>query len=143
MLRRFIFTFSIVVSIIIIFSAIVTQKREGRRTLEARQEYLAEKVAYFKKKNSELKKEADALLNDPIQIEREARESFGFINPGEVAYKKYRFSISEPKNDEIKQSSLLSRLDSFLFEGPFPWQIPSGLILIAAIFLLISYRYER
>ncbi|MFQ5964283.1 MAG: septum formation initiator family protein [Candidatus Scalinduaceae bacterium] len=143
MLRRFLFTFSIVVSIVIIFSAIVTQKREERRVLEAKQRYLAEKITFLKKKNLELKKEKEALVKDPIQIEREARERFGYINPGEVAYKKYKFSISEPDNDEFEKTNMLSKIDSFLFEGPFPWQIPSGLILIASIFLLISYRYER
>ena len=56
MLRRFIFTFSIVASIIIIFSVIVTQKREERRALETRQKELARKVDYLRKKNEELKK---------------------------------------------------------------------------------------
>lgn len=112
--------------------------------LEIRQKNLAEKIAYFKKRNYELEKENSALINnDPIQIEREARETFGYIKPGETIYRKYKFSISEPENKEIKQSSILRKMDSFLFEGPFPWQVPLGIITIAAIFLLISYRYER
>ncbi len=143
MLSRFLITFCIVVSIVIIFSAFVTQKREERRALEAKQKRLTEKVAYFKKKNSELEKKNDGLVNDPIQVEREARESFGYIKPGETIYRKYKFSISEPGNEETKQSSILSRIDSFLFGGPFPWQVPLGIISIATIFLLISYRYER
>ncbi len=108
-----------------------------------RQENLAEKVAYFKKKNYELEKENDGLINDPIQVEREARESLGYIKPGETTYRKYKFSISEPENEGPRQSSILSRIDSFLFEGPFPWQVPLGIIAIAMIFLLVSYRYER
>jgi cell division protein FtsB len=143
MLRRFLITFCIVVTIVIIFSAIVTQKRDKRRILEIRQKNLAEKVAYFEKRNYELEKENEALINDPIQIEREARENFGYIKPGEITYKKYKFSISEPENKETKQSNILSKIDSFLFEGPFPWQVPLGIISIATIFLLISYRYER
>jgi len=75
MLRRFLFTFSIATSIIIIFSVIVTQKREERRALEAEQRALAEKVDYFRKENERLKKESKALVNDPIQIEREARDN--------------------------------------------------------------------
>ena len=143
MLRRFLITFCIVATIVIVFSAAVTQKRDDRRILEARQKNLAEEVAYFKKRNPELEKENAALINDPIQIEREARENFGYIKPGEITYKKYRFSISEPKDEETKQSSILSKMDSYLFEGPFPWQVPLGIISIAAVFLLISYRYER
>ncbi|MHC4184181.1 MAG: hypothetical protein ACYSR0_12610, partial [Planctomycetota bacterium] len=65
MRRRFIITFCIVVAIVIVFSVIITKKRDDRRTLEMRQENLAEKVAYFKKKNSELEKENDGLINDP------------------------------------------------------------------------------
>jgi cell division protein FtsB len=143
MLRRFFITFCMVVVVVIVFSSIVTQKRDKRRTLEIRQETLVEKIAFFKKRNYELEKENDALINDPIQIEREARESFGYIKPGETTYRKYKFSISEPENRETKQSSILRKMDSFLFEGPFPWQVPLGIITIATIFLLISYRYER
>jgi hypothetical protein len=131
------------VAIVIVFSVIITKKRDDRRSLEIRQENLAEKVAYFKKKNPELKKENEGLVNDPIQVEREARESLGYIKPGETTYRKYKFSISGPENEEPRQSSILSKIDSFLFEGPFPWQVPLGIIAIATIFLLISYRYER
>jgi len=143
MRRRFIITFCIVVAIVIVFSVIITNKRDDRRSLEMRQENLAEKVAYFKKKNSKLEKENDGLINDPIQVEREARESLGYIKPGETTYRKYKFSISGPENEGLGQSSILSRIDSFLFEGPFPWQVPLGIITIATIFLLVSYRYER
>ncbi|MHC4184012.1 MAG: hypothetical protein ACYSR0_11765, partial [Planctomycetota bacterium] len=69
--------------------------------------------------------------------------SLGYIKPGEITYRKYKFSISGPGNEEPGQSSILSRIDSFLFEGPFPWQVPLGIIAIATIFLLVSYRYER
>ncbi|MEK6766547.1 MAG: septum formation initiator family protein [Planctomycetota bacterium] len=143
MLRRFIFTFSIVASIIIIFSVIVTQKREERRALETRQKELARKVDYLRKKNEELKKENKALVNDPIQIEREARDNYGYTKEGEVTYKKYKFNISEPESDGAEKLTESSRLESFLFEGDFPWQVPLGLILIATLFLLLSYKYER
>ncbi|ODS33123.1 MAG: putative septum formation initiator [Candidatus Scalindua rubra] len=143
MLRRFLITFSIVVSIIIVFSVIVTQKRDERKTLEAKKNELAKTVDFLKEKNVRLKKENDALVNDPIQIEREARENYGYIKPGEVTYKKYKFNISEPENDKVKQPNKSNKIESFLFDGPFPWQVPLGLILIAAIFLLVSYRYER
>ena len=78
MLRRFLFTFSIVTSIIIIFSVIVTQKREERRALEATQKVLAEKVDSLRKENERLKEENKALVNDPIQVEREARDNYGY-----------------------------------------------------------------
>jgi len=143
MLRRFIFTFSIVASITIIFSVIVTQKREERRSLETRQKELARKVDYLRKKNEELKKENKALVNDPIQIEREARDNYGYTKEGEVTYKKYKFNISEPESDGAEKLTESSGLESFLFEGAFPWQVHLGLILIAALFLLLSYKYER
>jgi cell division protein FtsB len=143
MLRRFLFTFSIVTSIIIVFSVIVTQKREERRALEAEQRVLAEKVDYFRKENERLKKESKALVNDPIQIEREARDNYGYTKEGEVTYKKYKFNIAEPENDNVGRSTKSGGMEAFLFEGPFPWQVPLGLIVIATVFLLLSYKYEH
>ena len=143
MLRRFLFTFSIVASIIIVFSVIVTQKREERRALEAEQRMLAEKVDYFRKENERLKKESKALINDPIQIEREARDNYGYTKEGEVTYKKYKFNIKEPENGKAGRLTKSGGLESFLFEGPFPWQVPLGMIVIATLFLLFSYKYER
>ena len=143
MLRRFLFTFSIVASIIIIFSVIVTQKREERRALEAKQRVLTEKVDYLREKNDRLKKENKALVNDPIQVEREARDNYGYTKDGEVTYKKYKFNISEPENGKAEMPAESGGLEAFLFEGPFPWQVPLGLILIATLFLLVTYKYER
>lgn len=143
MLRRFLFTFSIVTAIIIIFSVIVTQKREERRALEARQRVLAEKVDTLRKENERLKEENKALVNDPIQVEREARDKLGYTKEGEITYKKYKFNISEPENGRAERPTKSGGLEAFLFEGPFPWQVPLGLIGIATIFLLLSYKYER
>jgi cell division protein FtsB len=143
MLRRFLFTFSVVISIIIVFSVIVTQKREERRALEVKQRVLTEKVDYLREKNDRLKKENKALVNDPIQVEREARDNYGYTKDGEITYKKYKFNISEPENDKAEMPAESGGLEAFLFEGPFPWQVPLGLILIATLFLLITYKYER
>ena len=142
MLRRFLFTFSIVASIIIVFSVIVTQKREERRAFEAKQRFLAEKVYSLRKENERLKKENKALVNDPIQVEREARDNYRYTKEGEVTYKKYKFNISKPENGKDERPAESGGLEAFLFEGPFPWQVPLGLILIATLFLLFSYRYE-
>ncbi len=143
MLRRFLFTFSIVASIIIIFSVIVTQKREERRAFEANQKELTEKVVSLRKMNESLKIENKALVDDPIQIEREARDNYGYTREGEVTYKKYKFNISEPESDKAEKPTGSGGLESFLFDGPFPWQVPLGLVLIATLFLLLSYKYER
>jgi cell division protein FtsB len=143
MLRRFLFTFSVVISIIIIFSVIVTQKREERRALEVKQRVLTEKVDYLRGKNDRLKKENKALVNDPIQVEREARDNYGYTKDGEITYKKYKFNISVPENDKAEMPAESGGLEAFLFEGPFPWQVPLGLILIATLFLLVTYKYER
>ncbi|MCP4254823.1 MAG: septum formation initiator family protein [Candidatus Scalindua sp.] len=143
MLRRFLFTFSIATSIIIIFSVIVTQKREERRALEVTQKVLAKKVDSFRVENERLKAENKALVNDPIQIEREARDNFGYSKEGETTYKKYKFNISEPENNKAGGAAKSGGLEAFLFEGPFPWQVPLGLIVIATLFLLFSYKYER
>ena len=143
MLRRFLFTFSIVASIIIIFSVIVTQKRGERRAFEVKQMEIAEKVDSLSKTNEKLRKENKALVDDPIQIEREARDNYGYTREGEVTYKKYKFNISEPESNKAEKPTGSGGLESFLFDGPFPWQVPLGLVLIATLFLLLSYKYER
>jgi cell division protein FtsB len=143
MLRRFLFTFSIVVSIIIIFSFVVTQKREERRALEVRQKALTRKVDYLRAETERLKKEKIALVNDPIQIEREARDHYGYTKPDEITYKKNKFNISEPENGKVGKLIETGGLEAFLFEGHFPWQVPLGLIVIATAFLLFSYKYEH
>ncbi len=143
MLRRFLFTFSIVASIIIIFSFIVTQKREERRALEVKQKELARKVEYLRAETERLKKENIALVNDPIQIEREARENHGYTKPGEVTYKKHKFNISQHEDVKTGKPAESGGMKSFLFEGSFPWQVPLGLIVLATVFLLFSYKYER
>ena len=143
MLRRFLFTFSIVASIIIIFSVIVTQKRGERRAFEVKQMELAEKVDSLSKTNEKLRKENKALVDDPIQIEKEARDNYGYTREGEVTYKKYKFNISEPESNKAEKPTGSGGLESFLFDGPFPWQVPLGLVLIATLFLLLSYKYER
>ncbi len=143
MLRRFLFTFSIITSIIIIFSFVVTQKREERRALEVRQKALAIKVDSLRKETERLRKENIALVNDPIQIEREARDNYGYTKPGETTYKKHKFSISKLESSNTGKSIETGGLESFLFEGHFPWQVPLGLIVIATVFLLLSYKYEH
>jgi len=143
MLRRFLFTFSIVASIIIIFSVIVTQKRGERRAFEVKQMELAEKVDSLSKTNEKLRKENKALVDDQIQIEREARDNYGYTREGEITYKKYKFNISEPESNKAEKPTGSGGLESFLFDGPFPWQVPLGLVLIATLFLLLSYKYER
>ena len=104
---------------------------------------LAEKVDSLSKINERLKKENKALVDDPEQIEREARDNYGYIREGEVTYKKYKFNISEPESGEAEKPIESGGLESFLFDGPFPWQVPLALILIATLFLLLSYKYER
>ena len=143
MLKRFLFTFSIVASIIIIFSVIVTQKRGERRAFVVKQMELAEKVDSLSKTNEKLRKENKALVDDPIQIEREARDNYGYTREGEVTYKKYKFNISVPESNKAEKPTGSGGLESFLFDGPFPWQVPLGLVLIATLFLLLSYKYER
>ncbi len=143
MQRRFLITFSIVTLITVFFSVIVTQKREERRALEADQWVLAEQVSSLREENDRLTRENKALVNDPIQVEREARDNYGYTKEGEVTYKKYKFNISEPDNGVAETPVESGVVEEFLFEGPFPWQVPLGLIVIASLFLFFSYKYER
>ncbi len=82
----FIVPLALVMAIIIGFSVIIAKKRSGLRKVEAKKAALEEGVARLKEKNLELHKMRDALVYDPVQIEKEAREQLGYGKQDEKAY---------------------------------------------------------
>lgn len=99
-------------------------------------------VAQLEAVNSGLEKEYSALKSDPVRIEKEAREILGYIGIDEVFYEKYNFRIRSTSKKEPVEIVPQNKWKTFLFDGPFPWQFPALIILIAAAYYLISYHYE-
>ena len=65
--------------------------------LEMRDRVASERVALvqLRGENDSLRELADALETDPVVQEREARERFGMLRPGEIIYR----VVSEPDAD--------------------------------------------
>ncbi len=82
----FIVPLALVMAIIIGFSVIIANKRSELRKVEAKKAALEEEVARLKKRNLELHTLRDALVYDPVQVEKEAREQLGYGKQDEKAY---------------------------------------------------------
>ena len=103
---------------------------------------LEKQAAQLEAENSILDREYSAFKSDPVRIEQEARNQFGYIAPDEVTYSKYNFHIKSTAKKEPTKVVSQNRWKAFLFEGPFPWQFPALIVLIAAAYYLISYHCE-
>ncbi len=69
--------------------------------------FLQERVAEEESKGQRLKKEQEALAQDPVQIEKVAREKLGLSRPHELIYKFEEGSKQEPavpaKQGKVKE----------------------------------------
>jgi len=128
--------------VVIMFSSIITKNRQDRLTMLYEKNKLEKQIEMFETENSQLEREYLALKNDPTTIEREAREQLGYIASGETIYQKYNFKIKSVVKQEPLEETPQNRWKTFLFEGPFPWQFPTLIILFASAYFLISYYYE-
>ena len=139
---KFVLMVFVTVCVVILFSSIINKTRQQRfRILEAKKA-LEKQTVQLEAENFKLEKEYSALKNDPVRVEKEAREQFGFIRPDEILYPRYNFLIKNITKKEPTKIVSQNRWKVFLFEGPLPWQFPALIILIATAYYLISYHYE-
>ncbi len=139
---KFVLILSITACVVILFSPIISKTRQERIHMLEAKKMLEKQAARLDAENSKLENEYSALKNDPVRIEKEARELFGYTGIDEVFYKKYHFHIkSTMKKEPVKRVSQ-NRWMTFLFDGPFPWQFPALIVLVTTAFYLISYHYE-
>jgi cell division protein FtsB len=139
---KFILMVFVTSCIVILFSSIISKTRQERiRILEAKK-MLEKQAARLEEENSMLENEYSALKNDPVRIEKEARELLGYVGIDEVFYEKYNFRIKSVSKKEPAKIISQNPWKTFLFDGPFPWQFPALIILIASAYYLISYHYE-
>ncbi|MBI2471391.1 MAG: septum formation initiator family protein [Planctomycetes bacterium] len=129
--------------VVILFSSIITKVRQERFRMLESKTALEKQAAQLEAENSILDREYSALKSDPVRIEQEARNQFGYIAPEEVSYPRYNFHIKSASKKELAKVVSQSRWKAFLFEGAFPWQFPALIILIASAYYLISYHCEH
>ena len=128
--------------VVILFSSIITKVRQERFRMQESKTMLEKQAARLEGENSILDREYSALKSDPVRIEQEARNQFGYISPDEVTYSKYNFHIKSATKKEPAKVVSQNRWKAFLFECPFPWQFPALIVLIASAYYLISYHCE-
>ncbi|HHT9113410.1 MAG: septum formation initiator family protein [Planctomycetes bacterium] len=128
--------------VVILFSSIITKVRQERFRMLESKTMLEKQAAQLEAENSILDREYSALKSDPVRIEQEARNQFGYIAPDEVTYSRYNFHIKGIPQKEPAKAVSQNRWKAFLFEGPFPWQFPAFIVLIASAYYLISYHCE-
>ena len=75
--------------------------------MRRQKQYLAERIAEEEDKGVHLKREQEALAQDPVQIEKVGREKLGLSRPHEIIYKFEENPVSQqsvtaqvPKNQE-------------------------------------------
>ena len=83
------------VALIAFFSYEILKRHKEHSALLAVQEKLEKQLIIQKKKNQWFRKEKDALVQDPVRIEKEARTQLGYTRAEEVPYKKYKFNVKE------------------------------------------------
>lgn len=128
--------------VVILFSAIISKTRQERISMLESRKILEKQSARLEAENSRLAHEYDALKNDPVRIEKEARNRFGYMGTEEVAYPRYDFRIKSATPKETADATPQNHWKSFLFDGAFPWQLPALIILISSAYYLVSYHYE-
>lgn len=89
----FIVPLALTMAIIVSFSIVIAKKRSEMKTALAKKEVLEKELALLREKNMELHKLRDALVYDPVQVEKEAREQLGYGKPKEKLYKAYNFRV--------------------------------------------------
>ncbi|HHT9110045.1 MAG TPA: FtsB family cell division protein [Candidatus Brocadiaceae bacterium] len=141
-LGKFILLVCITSCIAILFSSLINKSRQDRFLMMKTKNALEKQFEQLQSENLILEKEYTGLKQDPIRIEKEARDNFDFIAPGEILYPRYNFNmISITKKEALKETPK-NQWKALLFDGPVPWQFPALIILFSMSYYLISFHYE-
>lgn len=101
----FIIPLVLAMTVIVCFSIVIAKKRSEMKMALTKERALEKELSLLSKKNMELHELRDALVYDPVQVEKEAREQLGYGKSEEKSYKTYNFrvvdgtAIAEPQPD--------------------------------------------
>ncbi len=139
---KFVLLILVTSCIVMLFSSLISKTRQDRLHMLDVQKKLKKQAEYLEAENTRLEREYSALREDPVRIEKEARELLGYMKPDEIFYEKYNFRVKSVTKNEPVAEEPRNRWKAFLFDGPFPWQFPALIILISAAYYLITCHYE-
>lgn len=138
---NFVIFLGIIIAITVFFTNLISDRQDERNKTLEREHELESEVNKLEKDNSKLNNKHNALLTDPLQIERFAREQLNFVGPGEKEYEKIDVTIIPNENEnkiKARETVANNRL-----EGAFPWQIPALIILISSAVYYITFLFEN
>lgn len=137
--KKFLIIMGITIAIVVFFTNLISKRQEERVKMLSKARSLSAEVERLEVGNSRLHRLHNALLTDPVEIERYARNNLNYLAPGEKVYKRYNFKIMTD-DKEIKEKAISPFMKSLL-EGIFPWQIPALILLISSIVFYVSYSF--
>lgn len=141
-LGKFILLVCITSCVAILFSSLINKSRQDRFHMIEIKNALEKQFEQLQSENIILEKEYSGLKQDPIRIEKEARDNFDFIAPGEILYPRYNFNLASVTKKEAGRTAPKNRWKALFFDGTIPWQFPALIILFSMSYYLISFHYE-
>ena len=138
-LSKFLIFMGITIAMVVFFTNSIAKKQEERNFMAQKKQTLEKEVQNLEKKNSKLYRQHNALLTDPLQIERYARENLNFVAPGEESFETKNFKVL-PNDNSNKNVTVPEKHP---WSNGFPWQVPAIIILVSTIAFYISYCFEN
>ena len=83
-------TAAIFIALLILFIALIAPRAMQVQSLNARSKDLEQELRNLKKKNDKLEMELRLLRDDPVYLEKVARQQFNKAKEGEIVYKVVR-----------------------------------------------------
>jgi len=109
----------------------LSRRRADLYQVRQRQAELEDRVRVLKEENEKLRAERDALLTSAAQIEKVAREEYGYRAPGENVSE---FNGSKMPVLRPETPPPTDRWDWLLKSGEYPWGVPLLVFGISAVF---------
>lgn len=138
----FVVIFLLATAVVVSFSFIISRRHTEMREILAKKKLLEGELSLAQKKNMELHRLRDALLYDPVQIEKEAREQLGYKMPDEVIYKRYDFPVKEVGPEGEQKDGLSGKGIKGLINKLGVFGLLVVVIIGVAIFYYGTYWYE-
>jgi len=126
----------VVTALSVLFSMALSRRRADLHKLRLEESALLEQLKGLRTENERLRAERDALLTSASQIERVAREDYGFRGPGELVS---RFE-DRPTTEKKRTLPSGNVWEKILRNGEFPWAIPLSVFGLSAVVFALMNR---
>lgn len=140
LLSKLLIFMGVTTAIVVLFTNSISKKQAERNQMIEKDRTIAIEVERLEEENTRLHEQHNALLTDPLQIEKYAREHLDYVAPGEEQFDTINFKV---KSDDTTAAKDTANATEYLMEGRFPWQIPALILLVSTIVFYVSYCFEN